>query len=168
MLRVENLSGGYQRKQNIFEKISFEIVGGDILCVLGPNGCGKTTLFKVLLGMLPRNGGQILLGGKEAKELSANEMAKQIAYIPQAHVPTFHYKVIDMVLLGRAAHLLPFASPSTSDRKIAEEALVFLGIDHLKNRDYTKLSGGERQLVLIARAICQQAKLLIKIKTKLN
>lgn len=168
MLKVKNLSGGYVRKKDIIHGISFEIESGDVVCVLGPNGCGKTTLFKMLLGFLPKSEGEILIGGHEMGKQSQREIARQIAYIPQAHMPAFNYRVIDMILLGRSAHILPLASPSMEDYEIGNKAMKMLNIEYLSQKDYTKISGGERQLVLIARAICQQARVLIMDEPSAN
>jgi len=168
LLKVKGLSGGYIKKKDIVHDISFTMEAGDVVCVLGPNGCGKTTLFKMLLGFLPRSTGTILLGDKEVKKQSQREIAKQIAYIPQAHTPAFNFKVMDMILLGRSAHILPLGSPSGEDYRIANDAMKMLNIEHLSQKDYTKISGGERQLVLIARAICQQARVLIMDEPSAN
>lgn len=168
MLEVINISGGYSKRKEIVHEVSFNVKQGDVLCVLGPNGCGKTTLFKMLLGFLPRSSGDILVSGKNMNKQSRKETAKYMAYIPQAHNPIFNYKVMDMVLLGRSAHILPFAAPNAEDYKIADAALRILNINHLADKEYTKISGGERQLVLIARAICQQAKILIMDEPSAN
>lgn len=168
MLAVKNIYGGYSPKKNIVHDISFNLDPGDVLCVLGPNGCGKTTLFKLLLSFLPKTAGRIIIDGEQADKKSCQELAKYMAYIPQAHEPAFNYRVIDMVLLGRSAHIAPFASPTGEDYALASQALSRLNIKHLAKREYTKLSGGERQLVLIARAICQQAQILVMDEPSAN
>lgn len=168
MLKVKNISGGYTKKNDIVHDISFNMDAGDVVCVLGPNGCGKTTLFKMLLGFLPKSSGKVLLENKELDRLNQREIAKQIAYIPQAHMPAFNYTVMEMILLGRSAHILPLASPSREDYQMAKKAMEMLSIEHLSKKDYTKISGGERQLVLIARAICQQAQVLIMDEPSAN
>jgi len=159
-LEVKNVSCGYPGK-TIVEDISFQVNTGDILCILGPNGVGKTTLFKTILGFLKLQGGEILLDGEDIFKWTRKDFAKAIGYVPQAHTPPFPYKVIDVVVMGRTAHLGLFSSPSNEDFRIAEEIIDSLGITYLKNDVYTEISGGERQLVLIARALAQEPKMLI-------
>lgn len=160
ILKVDNLSSGYFNKQ-VLNNISFELNQGDILSILGPNGCGKTTLFKTILGFLSIANGSIILNDEPIQNISKNNLSKHIAYIPQLHQPTFSFSVIDIVLMGRTAYTPLFGTPTKKDKMIASNALEELNISYLKNEPYTKLSGGERQLVLFARALCQQAKILI-------
>jgi iron complex transport system ATP-binding protein len=131
------------------------------LCLLGPNGSGKTTLFRTLLGLLPAQGGSVLLDGQPLPSLPRGTIARRIAYVPQAHAAPFPYTVLDIVLMGRTAHLGPFARPGPADRARAATALASLGILSLAETDYTKISGGQRQLALIARALAQEAPLLV-------
>lgn len=159
-LEVKNLYGGYG-KSNIIEDISFSVDSGDILCIMGKNGSGKSTIFNFLLRFLTPSKGEILLNNKPIENYSTKEYAKYIAYIPQYHNTVFGYSVIDIVMMGRTPHLSNMDSPSNEDIKKAYETLELLGISHMARRNYTKLSGGERQLVLIARSICQDAKFLI-------
>jgi iron complex transport system ATP-binding protein len=161
MLEARNICGGYNPKRNIVHDVSFKINEGDVLCVLGPNGCGKTTLFKIILGFLPKTAGSIIIEGEQADKMDYRGLAQFMAYIPQYHEPAFNYRVLDMVLLGRSAYVAPLSSPRSEDYSLAFEALEGLNIEHLAEREYTKISGGERQLVLIARAVCQQAKILV-------
>src|SRR5690606_38071517 len=137
--------------------IDVSVAGGEVLCLLGPNGSGKTTLFKTLLGLLPARGGEVRLDGRVLSSLSRSEVARRIAYVPQAHTAHFPYRVLDMVLMGRTAHLGLFATPGQQDRRRAAEALDALGIAELANAEYTRISGGQRQLALIARALAQDA-----------
>ncbi|WIV12638.1 ABC transporter ATP-binding protein [Proteiniborus sp. MB09-C3] len=159
-LEVINATCGYHDK-TIIENLSFSVKAGDILCILGPNGVGKTTLFKTILGFLKLKGGEILLDGQDIFKWSRKEFAKAIGYVPQAHIPPFPYKVRDVVVMGRTAHLGIFSSPSKKDFDIAEKIIESLGISYLKDSIYTEISGGERQLVLIARALVQEPKILI-------
>ncbi|RCX21072.1 iron complex transport system ATP-binding protein [Anaerobacterium chartisolvens] len=145
----------------VAENISMEVHSGEILCLLGPNGVGKTTLFKTILGFLRLQRGEILLDGHNIFNWTKKKLAKAIGYVPQAHTPPFPFKVLDVVTMGRTAHLGAFASPSACDTAIAEEALQTLGVSFLSDRIYTEISGGERQMVLIARALAQQPEILV-------
>lgn len=160
LLEIKSLCGGYG-SGDIVKGVSCQADAGEILCVLGPNGCGKTTLFRLILGMLPATAGEILLDGKAAGALSIKKRARLTAYIPQNHTPVFSYTVLELVLMGRASHFSAMEVPRAKDRELALTALKKLGISHLAHDPYTALSGGQRQLVLIARAICQSAKILI-------
>jgi iron complex transport system ATP-binding protein len=122
---------------------------------------GKTTLFKTILGSLKLMAGEILLDGKDIAKLSLRHFARKIAYVPQAHTPPFPFRVIDVVTMGRTAHFCVFSLPSARDTRIADEALDTMNITHLREKVYTEISGGERQLVLIARALAQQAEILV-------
>jgi iron complex transport system ATP-binding protein len=159
-LIIRNASCGYGTK-NVIKDISVSIRSGEILCVLGPNGVGKTTLFKTILGFLKLQSGEILLDNENIRIWSKKRLAKAISYVPQAHTPPFPFSVFDVVLMGRAVHLDMFASPSKKDKEIAEQAIDTLKISYLKDSIYTEISGGERQMVLIARSLAQQAKIMV-------
>ncbi|MBR1610972.1 MAG: ABC transporter ATP-binding protein, partial [Methanobrevibacter sp.] len=160
LFEVRNISFSYDDEE-IFSGISFSIDKGDVLCILGPNGTGKTTLIKCLNGLHDISSGEILINGKNIKKLSFREISTHIGYIPQSHVPSFPFKVIDVVVMGRAPYLNLTDSPKKEDMDIAVNALKTLGIEHLRNKEYTNLSGGERQLVFLARILCQQPDILI-------
>ncbi len=144
-----------------FNKVSLTLKHGEALCILGPNGCGKTTLIKCLGGLYRLHKGSILLDNKELTKLGRSAVARIVGYVPQLHQPAFPFSVLDAVLVGRAPHLDFLASPGKQDVEIAEAAIEALGISHLKNKPYTEISGGERQLVVFARVIAQQPKLLL-------
>lgn len=159
-LEIRNAVCGYG-KNMVVKKASLEINSGETLCVLGPNGVGKTTFLKAILGLLKLSQGEIIINGKDISAYSKMELAKIIGYVPQSHVPPFPYTVYDVVLMGRNAHIGLFSSPTKKDMQIADDILNTLDIYHLKDRVYTQISGGERQLVLIARALAQECQLLV-------
>ena len=159
-LEARALAFGYPGKP-VGRGVDLNVGPGDVLCLLGPNGAGKTTLFKTLLGLLPPQGGEIRIGDAPLQRLTRREIAQRIAYIPQAHTPPFPFAVRDVVLMGRTARLGPFESPGRADRDAAERALDLLGIAAIADADYTRISGGQRQLALIARALAQETPLLV-------
>src|SRR5690606_29312688 len=131
-------------------------------CLLGPNGGGKTTLFRTLLGLLPAQGGQVLLGGEDIARLPRREVARRIAYVPQVHTGYFPFSVRDVVRMGRTAHPAALARPAPRDYEAAERARAHFGLTHLAASPYTQISGGERQLTLLARALAQEAPLIVR------
>ncbi|MEI3854537.1 MULTISPECIES: ABC transporter ATP-binding protein [unclassified Ensifer] len=159
-LEIRDLAFGYGAR-TVGEDISLSLAAGEVLALLGPNGTGKTTLFKTVLGLLPVKAGDILLDKKPLSAWSRRERAKQIAYVPQAHAALFPFTVLEVVLMGRAPHLAPFSSPDSRDHRIAMEALDGLGMTQLAARPYTEISGGERQMALIARALAQEPSILV-------
>jgi iron complex transport system ATP-binding protein len=160
MLEVKSVSCGYEKKV-ILKNISFTLAPGELLCLLGPNGVGKTTLFKTILGSLKLMAGEILLDGQDITTLDTRHFARKVGYVPQAHTPPFPFRVIDVVTMGRTAHFCMFSLPSEHDTEVADEVLETMNISHLREKAYTEISGGERQLVLIARALAQQPEILV-------
>lgn len=160
MITVDNLSFSYVRKP-VLHGVSFSLEPGRLAAVLGKNGAGKSTLFRCILGLLTGYQGSITVDSREVRELSARQIAHRVAYIPQTHYPSFNYSVLDMVLMGTAHRLSVFTAPGREQRTLAEQSLDTLGIASLAPRSYTHLSGGEQQLVLIARALAQGSPILL-------
>ncbi len=154
-LAVENLTGGYGSRV-VIEGVNLTVEPGTILCLLGPNGVGKTTLFKTMLGLLPAMSGQVRVGGQSLAELSRPEIARLVGYVPQSQQTPFAFKALDVVLMGRTARIGAFGAPGLQDREAAMAALDTLGAAKLAKRAFTTLSGGERQMVMIARALAQE------------
>ena len=161
-LTVKDLTYRYAKTAApVLQGISFTAESGDFLSVLGANGAGKSTLFRCLLGGLTDYTGAIALDGRDVRTLSRRETAEHIAYIPQIHRPTFGYSVLDTTLMGLTRQLSPFRSPTPEMEKQAMDALEQMGVAQLAERNFATLSGGEQQLVLIARALCQRSDILV-------
>lgn len=160
VLEVRDLSWSYGERP-ILKNVTFFAESGELLSILGPNGVGKSTLFRCMLGLQRSYTGSIKVEGREASELSPKELAKHIAYIPQTHYPAFHYTVYEMVLMGTTHQVSLFTAPGKIQKETAEQALEQMGVAHLAPRDFNCLSGGERQLCLIARAIAQKTSVLL-------
>jgi iron complex transport system ATP-binding protein len=141
--------------------LNVSLAKGEVLALLGPNGGGKTTLLKTLLGLLAPKAGEVKLGGTTLSSRTIRERAQLIAYVPQTHVATFAFPVKAVVLMGRTAHGDLFARPSSRDRMVVAATLDRLGIAQLAERPYTMISGGERQLVLLARALAQEPEFIV-------
>ncbi len=160
MLEGRALAIGY-RDRLVGEGLDVALAEGEVLALLGPNGGGKTTLLKTLLGLLPPRAGEVRFGGRSLASRSIRERARLLAYVPQSHVATFAFPVETVVLMGRTAHGGLFNRPSNKDRDVAGAALERFGIAHLAERPYTMISGGERQLVLLARALAQEPRFIV-------
>ena len=159
-LTANDLAFGYH-DHRVGSGVTLELAAGEVLCLLGPNGSGKTTLFKTLLGLLPPQGGAVWLDGSDLNTLTRAQIARRISYVPQAHSAFFAYTVREVVLMGRTAHMGLFAAPSARDYAASITAIRRMGLEHLSHALYTRISGGERQLALIARALAQDARLLV-------
>src|SRR4029079_17871333 len=141
--------------------VSVSIAPRSLTGLLGPNGCGKTTLLKLLAGVLKPELGSVRLGYREVRLMSARAVAQQIAVVPQETHPAFDFTVLEMVLMGRHPHLGAFQLEGPTDLAIAREAMIATGVAHLAGRAYMTLSGGEKQRVVIASALAQQPKVLL-------
>ncbi|AUB55094.1 iron ABC transporter ATP-binding protein [Methanobacterium subterraneum] len=161
IMEIKGCSFVYDDNENIFEDINFSVSSGDIFCILGANGTGKTTLIKCLTGLMSPHSGEINIDGQDMNSFSRADLAKKIGYIPQIHNSTFPFTVLDVVLMGRSPHLDMFESPSEKDYEIALKSLKSLNIEHMKDKPYTEISGGEQQLVFIARVLTQEPSILI-------
>jgi iron complex transport system ATP-binding protein len=160
LIAVNHVTCGYNHRP-VLSDISLAFAPGEVVALLGPNGSGKTTLLKVLLGLLPPQQGNVLLENRPVSTIPPKQLARRIAYVPQVHRASFGYRVLDVVLMGRMPHKPFFFRYGKTDQTIALQALERLSIGHLKDRPYTEVSGGERQLVLIARALVQGADIFV-------
>ena len=159
-LRLDEVAFGYPG-HTVGAAASFELHSGEVLCFLGPNGCGKTTLFKTILGLIDLQAGAVYLDDRSTSSCSQMHLARAIAYVPQQHDAYFPFTVLEVVMMGRSPHLGLFKSPTRHDEAIADAMLNQLNIGHLREEIYTRVSGGERQLTLIARALAQEPRILI-------
>lgn len=160
IFEVQNGSFGYS-SQLILNDISFLVEGGEVMSVLGSNGVGKTTLLKCMMGFLQWNKGETLIDGQSIKKTDPKELWKKISYVPQAKGVAFAYSVMDMVILGRSVHIGTFKQPQKEDIDIAIQAMKDVGILYLKDKLCTQISGGELQMVLIARALTVSPSMLV-------
>ncbi len=159
-ISIKNASFRYGDK-NIFTDLSFSVGRGEVLCLLGANGCGKTTLLRCLSGYLRLHSGSVSLENSEITDMTATALARRIGFVFQDNSATFPYSVLEIVSMGRAPHLNMFSSPGPEDIRIAEQALEKVGIPHLKDKKFTQISGGERQLAVIARTLAQEPDVIL-------
>lgn len=159
---IHDLTFSYPSSQRrVLDSISLTLHEGEILCILGPNGAGKTTLLNCMAGLLKPKSGSITLCGKQLSDMKEKEIAALVGYVPQLHTPSFDYRVLDFVLMGRAPKTGTFSRPSAEDEALCMGVLKSMGIDHLSEKSYLNLSGGERQQLLIARAIVQEPEVIL-------
>lgn len=160
-LELRNVFCGYKKGKSVLENVNFSVNTGEICVLLGPNGVGKTTLFKTILKLLPILSGEICIDGQDISKWSYSRLAESMAYVSQYHIPPFPYDVKDVVLLGRVNSTGYLGQPKKLDYEIADAAMEDMGILHLRDKPYTDISGGERQLVMVARALAQEPDFLI-------
>lgn len=160
-LSIKNAGFGYSEREPIWENINIDVRDGESLCLLGPNGCGKTTLFNCINGNYRLKTGSICVNGRDIRSYGIVEMAKTIGIVFQDHSAPFPYSSLEVVRMGRAPHLKIFDSPSLRDTETAYGIMEEMGIAHLAGKRYTHISGGERQLVLIARTLCQEPEMIL-------
>ena len=161
MLELKHLSKSYPGKRHALKDLSLTLPRGEIVGLLGENGAGKTTLLKCMIGLLPWHSGKTLLYGKDIHTLKPKDVWSTISYIPQSRGFAFSYTGLEMVLLGRSAHLGTFQQPGKEEIEMAEAMMERVGITRLANKDCNRMSGGELQMVLIARALINEPKLII-------
>ncbi|MDR3225476.1 MAG: ABC transporter ATP-binding protein [Clostridiales Family XIII bacterium] len=159
-LELKEVSCGYGGHK-VLDHVDLEVDTGEVCCLLGPNGVGKTTLFKTILKLMPPVAGEVRIDGQDIARWGAPKLARYMAYVSQFHVPPFPYIVKDVVLLGRIGSVGYFGQPKEQDYDIRDKALADMGIEHLRDNVYTDISGGERQLVMIARALAQEPRMLV-------
>lgn len=160
-LELRNVSCGYDKGMPLLRNINLVLQDGDACCILGPNGVGKTTLFKTILNLLPPLAGQVCIDGENTAAWKPRKLSQYIAYVAQAHIPAFPYRVQEIAMMGRMGQAGMLGQPGPKDYEIVEQALEDVGLRHLREQVYTDISGGERQLLMIARALAQQPKILV-------
>ena len=148
-------------RRTVFSALDLDVHAGEVMTLLGPNGCGKSTLLRCIGGLLALEGGSMRLANLDLSTLDVGARAREVGLLLQEHTPSFPFQVLDVVSMGRSPHLKAFGEPSSQDLVQAEQALDAVGVRHLKHRPYTELSGGERQLVLLARTLVQQPNLIL-------
>lgn len=162
-MKIEMNNGffAYHKESPVLQNVNFEVNEHEILSILGPNGAGKTTLLKCVLGFQKLQKGHVLFDGQDRRTIKSNLFWQKCAYVPQAKQSAFPYTVQETVLLGRNSYLSLFQKPQKKDIEICEKAMQMAGIIHLKDRICSEISGGELQLVLIARALCTEPEVLV-------
>lgn len=161
ILEVKDGCFGYSGQPVILDHINLGLEKGHILAILGPNGIGKTTLLKCMIGLLPWKRGQTLLNGQNIARMKPADIWKTISYIPQSHGFAFSYTGLEMVMLGRSSHMGTFQQPGAREIEMAERMMKKVGITRLAYKDCNRMSGGELQMVLIARALINEPQLII-------
>jgi len=161
LIEVQNASFAYHGKEYIWQDLNLTVEDGDSVCILGANGCGKTTLFNCIAGNLHLTKGNLLVDGRPINDYSITELAKIIGIVYQDHSISFPYTSLEVVRMGRTPYLKMFQTPGKEDTDLAYAVMEDMGIAHLAEKPYSRISGGQRQLVLIARALCQNPKAIL-------
>jgi len=157
---ASNLAFSYNGRA-VLKDVSFTVAPGELACLLGPNGCGKTTLLRLILGLLSPGSGDARIEGRDVAACPPRQLARLAAYVPQLTQPAFAYTAFETVLMGRAARARVFGRPGKQDREIARAAMARFGVDGFADTPLTRLSGGQRQLVMLARALAQDTPVLV-------
>jgi len=158
---AENLRFSWDGTRDIFSDVTFSLASGDIFCIIGPNGTGKSTLMKCMIDILEYQHGTAMIDGVDIRSIDRKTLAKKIAYVPQGYQVAFPYSLLEYVLMGRAPYISAFSSPDEHDVQIALDAINEAGIMHLIHKSVNEVSGGEHQMALIARALAQEPELLL-------
>ena len=158
---IVGLSFAYGPTSHRLREVNLAVAEGELCCLLGPNGAGKTTLIRCLIGFLSPDTGTVRIAGRDSAELTARQVARLVAYVPQTTTTVFPFTTLDVAVMGRTPYLRITATPSRADRRMAQSVLERLGIGHLATRSFAQLSGGERQLAMLARALVQEAPVLV-------
>lgn len=161
IIEAREIEFGYDPQAAPILRVSVAIAAGSLTAVIGSNGCGKTTLIRILAGLLQPRRGSILYCGEPLPVQDRRRMATRLAYVPQSSSRAFPFTSLEVVLTGRSPHNSPFRLENRTDVRLAMEALEIVGVQHLANRRITELSGGERQLVSVARALTQEPECLL-------
>ncbi|MEF9877727.1 MAG: ABC transporter ATP-binding protein, partial [Gordonibacter sp.] len=161
MFAVEDIRFSYHARREVLKGVTFCLEKGEILCLLGSNGTGKTTLLRCLLGFSKPQHGSVSIDGRDVSAMRVGKRARYLAYVPQSSELAFPYQAKEVVLMGRVSHLAVGAAHAAADKQAALDAMERLQIAHLASRRYQELSGGEKQMVLVARALAQEAQLLV-------
>ncbi|HIH95479.1 TPA: ABC transporter ATP-binding protein [Methanosarcina acetivorans] len=159
-ISVENLTLSYE-KNLVLNNINFSIKKGSVVTLVGPNGCGKTTLLKIINGFLRQNEGTVYIDSRNIEGIANRELSRILGHVSQMHKSSFPFSVLDVVLTGRMPYISMFSTPGKEDIEKAYQVLEFMGIAHFARRQYTRISGGERQMVMIAKALAQEPDFLL-------
>ncbi len=160
-LEIDKISFSYKKGTPVFKDVSFTLTEGTVFCILGQNGAGKSTLLSCIGNLFTLDEGMIRLDGKDISKMPRMDLAKRIGYIPQFHIPVFPYSVFDFVLMGRTPHMGTISAPKKHDITVAKNAIDAVGITHLTEKPYSEISGGERQLVMFAKALAQEPEIIL-------
>jgi len=161
LLDIRNACFAFEDQRLIFDKVNFTVEKGDLFTILGPNGSGKSTLLNCIANVYSLKRGKIILDGQDIDRLAPNQIAQRIAYLPQSYQVAYGFSVREFIVMGRAPHLGMFSKPSQQDYRLADDTMALMNLTHFAHKAVTQISGGERQLVSIARAIVQQPELIL-------
>ena len=165
MLSLEKVQFSYSNRSDVsqfcLDDISMNITKGDFLTIVGPNGSGKSTLLKIISGVVEPDTGFVSLNNKKLRDYTRKELARTMAYVPQAFSSAFPFSVYEIVMMGRTPYLNHFGYEKENDLEIVKDALEVVGIYHLRNKGINEVSGGEAQRAFIARALAQKPKIML-------